>query len=135
MVAYNFKPSFIEPIRAGTKRQTIRLPRARHAFPGEHVQLFTGMRTKNCTKIIPDPVCVGVDVVRIGLGICQQMPASDAAQVCSLVVNGIPVIGRDADIYARADGFRHFEQMVRWWLATHGPNNFEGIAIRWETAA
>lgn len=137
MVAYSFKPSFVLPISNGTKRQTIRLPRKRHARPGEDVQLFMGMRTRYCRKIIPDPVCVGVDEVRPDLrGADRRDPESfrDALQV-----NGIPVLGEEADAYARGDGFegvlwvKPFAHMVRWWLLTHGTVLFEGVAIRWET--
>ena len=61
MVAYSFQPGFAAEIIAGRKTQTIRNPRKRHAMPGEHLQLFTGMRTRYCKKIIPDPLCIGVD--------------------------------------------------------------------------
>jgi hypothetical protein len=43
MVAYSFNPIFVGPILAGTKRQTIRAERKRHARPGEAMQLYTGM--------------------------------------------------------------------------------------------
>lgn len=61
MVAYSFKSGFVPAIRARTKRQTIRLPRPRHARPGEMLQTYCGMRTKSCFRIIPDPRCIGVD--------------------------------------------------------------------------
>lgn len=45
MVAYSFQKRFVEPIRSGRKRQTIRADRKRHARPGEVLQLYSGMRT------------------------------------------------------------------------------------------
>jgi uncharacterized protein YqfB (UPF0267 family) len=51
MVAYSFKARFVEPILAGTKTQTIRADRKRHARPGEDLQLYTAMRTKQCKLI------------------------------------------------------------------------------------
>lgn len=39
MVAYSFRKRFGPPILAGTKAQTIRADRKRHARPGEEVQL------------------------------------------------------------------------------------------------
>ena len=52
MVAYSLKPRFIPPILSGAKRQTIRaISRRRHAIPGETLQLYTGMRTKQCRLI------------------------------------------------------------------------------------
>lgn len=136
MVAYSFKTSFVLPIAAGTKRQTIRLPRKRHARPGEPVQLFTAMRTRYCRKIIPDPLCVGVDEVRLDLRGADKLDPSTFREALS--VNGIPVLDEAADAYARGDGFAGvssvtpFAHMVRWWLFTHGPVLFDGVAIRWE---
>lgn len=136
MVAYSFKPSFILPIAEGSKRQTIRLPRKRHAREGEPVQIFAGMRTRYCRKIIPDPICVGVDEVRFDLrGTDYRHPDSYRE---ALSVNGIPLVGFHAHAYAVGDGFAGaasvlpFDFMVRWWLLTHGPALFEGVAIRWE---
>lgn len=132
MVAYSFKPSFVAPIQAGEKRQTIRLPRKRHARPGEPLQLFTGMRTKACRKILDvDPICTGVDEVRLDLRLDDP----------ELLVNGIPLVGVQRDRYALGDGFAvparicgitPFAYMVRWWLLTHGRVLFTGVAIRWE---
>ena len=48
MVAYSFKRRFREPILAGSKQQTIRADRKRHARRGEALQLYTGMRTTQC---------------------------------------------------------------------------------------
>lgn len=137
MVAYSFKPSFVEPIVAGEKRQTIRLPRKRHARPGEPVQLFTGMRTKACRKILErDPICVGVDEVRIDLRVRSILTPT-------FTVNGIPLLGEERNRYALSDGFRPpprlagmtpFEFMMRWWLLTHGQVLFTGVAIRWVPA-
>ena len=57
MVAYSFKSQFEEPIVAREKRQTVRGFRKRHARPGEPIQLYVGMRTRNCRKILtPDPI-------------------------------------------------------------------------------
>ena len=61
MVAYSFKRLFVPAIEAGTKRQTIRGPRKRHARVGEPVQLYQGMRTSHCRRIlVPDPICTAV---------------------------------------------------------------------------
>lgn len=66
MVAYSFKKQFIKPVQAGLgildpspenslitpKRQTIRaIGKRRHAREGENIQLYYGMRTKQCTSI------------------------------------------------------------------------------------
>lgn len=130
MVAYSFKPSFWPPIRDRSKRQTIRNPRDRHARPGERVQLYGLMRQPGCFKIIPDPVCIGIDVIEFDLRETTEAPV--------LLVNGIPLAGDAAEAYAWADGFRPIERlssyqvMCRWWVVTHGRQVFHGFAIRWE---
>lgn len=70
MVAYNFQSRFAGPIKRGEKSHTIRKNgKRRHARPGEPLQLYTGMRTKSCKKIIvKDPVCVFCKTIRIYIG-------------------------------------------------------------------
>ena len=63
MVAYSFQRRFAPPISTLVKRQTIRADRRRHARPGEMLQLFTGMRTRHCAKIIADPRCLSVEPI------------------------------------------------------------------------
>lgn len=93
MVAYNFKAEFANAVTAGRKLQTIRAPRAtRHARPGEPIQLYTGMRTKACRKLLtPDPKCVAVLPVEIsGNG---------------LLLDGVRLFGDQLTAFAIADGF------------------------------
>jgi hypothetical protein len=63
-VAYSFQRRFVAPILAGTKRQTIRAERKRHARPGEVVSLYHGMRTRQCFLIAQAP-CVDVQPIRL----------------------------------------------------------------------
>lgn len=65
MVAYGFKKFFSPQIESGHKRQTVRGNRDRHARPGERVQLYEGLRTQYCRKIIADPVCTHVVPIEI----------------------------------------------------------------------
>lgn len=156
MVAYSFKSAFVEDIAAGLKCQTIRLPRPRHARPGERLQLFTGMRTKHCRKIIPDPVCIGVD---------QLIIDTRSGRLDHLEINGcvIDLASAEADAFAVADGFgkpprtirpieifaiwfavadgfgrpartlRPIEIFAIWWRTVHGPALHPDLSlIRWE---
>jgi len=70
MVAYSFRARFREPILVGAKRQTIRADRKRHARPGEQLQLYTGMRTRECA-IIARALCSQVMPVRIDVDGCR----------------------------------------------------------------
>ena len=121
MVAYSFKARFAPLIVSGEKAQTIRGHRKRHARPGEPVQLYTGMRTKRCRKIIPDPVCEAVEdiLIRVPRGF----------EPCVVTQRGRT--GYVTPQFAQADGFEGVEDFTRFWFDTHGPGLFEGVVIRW----
>lgn len=123
MVAYSFRPRFAEPILAGTKDQTIRAPRAGrgHVRPGEALQLYTGMRTRQC-RLILRTTCLAVLPVQL-----FWRPA------IAFVVDGAPVPLDDLDAFARRDGFTDADDMAAFWRAEHPALDvFEGTLIRWQ---
>lgn len=122
MVAYNFQARFTEPIRSGAKTNTIRRnAKRRHARRGEKLQLYTGMRTRSCTKIVePDPTCTQVKQIRISVG---------ADRLESIQLDGAFI--EDLDGFAQSDGFMNAKDMHGFWLATHGEGLFEGTFISW----
>ena len=118
MVAYNFKAQFADDVASGKKRQTIRAPRkdGRCAKPGDRLQLYTGMRSKSCRKLVePDPVCKWVN------GIIIEQPGiryTDGSECMT------------PDVVARRDGFRDWPEMRDWFQKVHGLP-FHGFLIRW----
>ena len=119
MVAYNFQPRFAELVSLGTKLHTIRPPRkSRHARVGEPIQLYTGMRTKQCQKLIdPDPLCTRVIEVLIFRG--------------GLVVAGQRNVNLEQlDQFARCDGFESYADLADWFDETYGLP-FKGTLIAW----
>lgn len=120
MVAYSFRPQFVAPIVAGTKRQTIRAERKRHARVGETVQLYTGMRTQHC-RAIGLAICEGVMPIHIDVGRARIEIAGRLLQ---------PLHGLDD--FARDDGFEDWQQMRRFW-EEHHPRApmFVGMLIHW----
>ena len=121
MVAYSFKRRFIPLIQFGTKCQTIRADRKRHARPGEVLQLYTGMRTPHCA-LIGLAVCDSITPIRIRLypdpGIMF-----DGRSITPL--SGI-------DDFARDDGFKDWKDMRRFWQDEHPDKPmFSGMLIRW----
>jgi len=133
MVAYSFNKRFAEPIASGhpatgiVKRQTIRAPRKRHARPGELLQLYQGMRTKHCRRILPDQLCTAVRPVRLWIarGYVQLLDTGEAFGTAAML-----------DDFARADGFLHWDDMQAFWKAAHeqaaDPEMaFEGVMICW----
>lgn len=134
MVAYSFKARFAAPILAGTKRQTIRADRKRHARPGEELQLYTGMRTKHCklvgraivSKVIPVTLqFVDRIVGRAGVeGVTWHNPGNPV--FCS------PLWPKEMNQFARDDGFENWRDMKTFWAEAHpGVDVFEGVLIQW----
>lgn len=128
MVAYSFKKRFGPPILAGTKAQTIRADRKRHARQGEELQLYTGMRTRHCT-LLGRPPCLSVMPVRLCF---SERSATELFEV-----GGEHLSPTAMDAFARADGFADVEDMARFWWAEHPPEQgdriaFEGVLIRWQ---
>jgi hypothetical protein len=138
MVAYGFKSFFAPQIESGFKRQTVRGDRNRHARPGELIQLYQGMRTRSCRKLIPDPPCTGVDRIVI---------ERQAVPITAIEINGVRLTDDEIEEFARQDGFapEHLKgaagldsHLARWnmamfWSLNHpNPGNFEGVLIRWD---
>lgn len=135
MVAYSFNPRFVEPIRQGFKTQTIRAHgRRRHARPGELLQLYSGMRTAHCQRILPDVPCLELMEVEIQFR---------AGEITRIVTDGVPVC--DLDAFAIRDGFADAVDMWAFWH-DHHPQAveaatggimvaFRGVLIEWARPA
>lgn len=122
MVAYSFKERFVDAILAGNKRQTIRADRRRHARPGETLQLYCGMRTRNC-RLIGRAHCTSIEPVRI---IFDEDPEGEG-----IVLPGFGYAG-GLDQFAREDGFASWAELKAFWREHHaGVDRFEGVLIRW----
>jgi hypothetical protein len=111
-------------------RQTVRAYRKRHARPGEPVQLYAGMRTKACRKLVNiDPICIDLRHVLIAHG---------SEQPLLIEVQGRPLERDEIEAFAIADGFGRemadglaAQRMADFWLKAHGPKCFAGVIIRW----
>lgn len=122
MVAYSFKARFASRILDGSKRQTIRNDRKRHARPGEVLQLYTGMRTRQC-RLLGRAVCVAVAPIRLDF-------INDQVEIDG----DHPIIARRLlDVFARQDGFDDWADLCRFWTDTHEtPESFSGVLIIWD---
>lgn len=139
MVAYSFQRRFVGPIKVGLgihepilgleaaapppKRQTIRaIGKRRHARPGEVLQLYQGMRTKQCQKI-GEARCI--DVSGVIIWIDHRAIAIERAKMM--------LSRREMEQFARDDGFVDAEEMAQFWRCTHkGIERFDGVLIQWE---
>lgn len=142
MVAYGFKPFFAPQIEAGVKPQTVRGDRRRHTHPGEDVQLYVGMRTIYCRKIIADPKCRSVQPIVI------ESTDLIGAGIAFIEIEGRPLHRDEIEQFARLDGFAPEwvngkakflsgksarENMGAFWRASHPEiRRFQGTLIKWE---
>ena len=122
MPAYNFQKQFAPLVESGEKRQTIRAKGKRtHAQPGAALQLYTGMRTKVCRKLVnPDPVCTEV----------LDVYMYEAGGECFMQVGGKVTFAHEVAEIARADGFATREEFFQFFRTTHGMP-FHGVLIKW----
>lgn len=149
VVAYSFRERFIAPITKGLgreliegfgapipvradispKRQTIRaIGRRRHARPGEILQLYYGMRTKQC-RSIGVALCTGVKEIRISVEGAKIEILHDIVWHETRTRDGL-------DEFARNDGFSDWADMQSFWRKEHGNlkhlGPFVGVLIEWE---
>ncbi|TAV99977.1 ASCH domain-containing protein [Rhizobium ruizarguesonis] len=142
MVAYSFKAYFAPQIEDLTKSQTVRADRARHAQPGDMVQLYQGMRTRHCRRIVPDQECTA--------NLPLQIKLSDLLDelIATIIVNGIQLHRDEIEEFACKDGFhpdrlqlRHGGRRAKtarhnmgiFWQRHHpGIVDFTGRLIRWK---
>ena len=142
MPSLNFQKRFAGLVESGDKRQTIRARRrdGRDVEPGSYLYLFTGMRHRNCRRLL---VRAGVDVDRVPIanrpyGHVVRCRTVDAISIDDPVLSELEScveIGRlllpdEAELVARADGFESCEEMLDWFETTHDLP-FEGLLIRW----
>lgn len=121
MVAYSFQPRFEEPILAGTKGGTIRADRKRHARPGEEMQLYTGMRSREC-RLIARRTCLAIEPIWLWFGRepAVRLGARHFANA------------QDLNDFAGFDGFANWLELERFWRDGYESVwGWEGWHIRW----
>jgi len=83
------------------------------------MQLYTGMRTKNCIHIA-DMRCISVQPIYLSFDLQHSE--------ITIAVDDVAV--DDLDAFARADGFA---DMMRFWRSEHGLfMQWKGVIIKWE---
>lgn len=132
MPAYNFLARFARAVETGQKTQTIRPDgKRRHVAVGEKIQLYTGMRSKACRKLIdPDPVCTDVlclEIERLGRRRVRLRFTGQGA--LDMRAKGI-----DSMSIAQSDGFKDPLELVEWIEQAYGLP-FSGVLIKWHAPA
>ncbi|MCJ8322758.1 MAG: hypothetical protein HRU29_01625 [Rhizobiales bacterium] len=137
MTAINFKTEFAPAVENKTKWQTIRKPRKVPFKVGEKLQLYTGLRTKECRKL-HDAICLSVEPIKI---------TSDVLGAPEIFINGGEELGIiEAIKFIMADGFllpnnhwsdgRKRPDLAKFtdFFKTNDGSPFEGHLIKWGVA-
>lgn len=107
MVAYNFKSRWADDVAQKRKRCTIRPRRKRPTRPGDLLQLYTGMRTKNCRKLVSsDPTCKSVRPIII--------------HTAGVSLSGKLLSPRELDRLVKDDGFENVVAFFEFFEKTYG---------------
>ena len=109
------KPAIPFRIPSGVRLVRVAAATGLPAKPGDVIDLYTGMRTKQCRRLARVE-CIEVVTFRIDRvgGKAEVRVRSDPA---------------DAEAQARADGFENSAAMLDWFEETHGLP-FRGLLIR-----
>lgn len=162
MAAYSFNRRFIPPLLAGLepgpwmpgmKRHTLRRPRPQgHARPGQRVDLYTGMRTKQCRLLGRAPMAlqmpIGVGFIgddfriwrRAGDALIVEEHAWALYQLTHALALSPPATyfsDHAAECFARADGFEDLAAMRAFFAADgkKGDRQFDMVLIAWAPPA
>lgn len=124
MGLYDFKPQFVPFIKAGTKKHTIRSKRKYPDKPGDKLYLYVGLRTKKARRIAI-VTCSGVDDIEF------KVEERGLERIIHVYIDGEELTASEREHLARADGFRNFAEMMRFWKTPKNRLPFRGDIIHW----
>lgn len=102
MPAYNFQAQFVPMILDGSKRQTIRRRRKRPTRSGDVLQLYTGLRTKNC-RLLRVADCTSVVPIRIHV------------RMKHVYLSGLRLKDDHVESFAKRDGFENVNEFFAFF--------------------
>lgn len=119
-----FKPRFAPLVKAGTKLQTVRPIPKRMPKVGDTISLreWSGLPYRSKQRVLRVSIITEVRKVFIN--------AATVVFDCNIAT--MLKDKSDEDAFARADGFKDFNDLWRWFEETHGPMPFQGILIKWK---
>lgn len=131
MPSINFKTEFAEPVKNGTKRQTIRQLRKNPIKPGDMLTMFTGQRTTNCRKLCMHK-CKSVEEIEMTRELTYDYPESTNAtgHIWDVKIDGRGITGAEVRHIAMKDGFKDNKSFFDFFQSHYG-DNFKGVLIKW----
>lgn len=121
MTAYNFSPQFVPLIESGRKMTTFRVPRKHPPREGGELQLYTGMRTKQC-RLIMRAQCMGIVHVHL-------------RPYISLSSGRTMLTMEEQETIAREDGFGSVREFHAWFADRYGQERMELEVVAWSPSA
>ncbi len=125
MFTYNFAKDHVAAVESLAKPITIRAMRkdGRAPKPGEHLRLYTGMRTKNCRPIM-EAVCQRIQEIRITFDWVAIRGGQENGNSDWIYLNKQVALQ-----LARTDGFTDFESFWRFFAPQAVGGAFHGHLI------
>ena len=140
MPGLSYKGQFVEYVEAGLqkprqkgkriKTQTIRNIRKHPIRPGQTLYHYFAQRSKYCRKL-GESICKSVHNIQITKEGVYYSACLDGRRI---IAKGDFIQGqKELDKFARADGFKNWDAMRKWWVLTHGADcfPFHGQLIKW----
>lgn len=135
MPGIDFKKRFAEQVKAGEKTQTIRKRRTPPIKEGDHLTLWSGMRTKNCLPL-GDATCTKIEPIKL---ILERHEIWLWDETSEMVDHEGETIGTfrlalpdEADQFAKTDGFDSLPEFFEFFK--HYPDDvlhFKLVVIHW----
>lgn len=116
MPLLNFKKQFADDVITGRKKCTIRSLRKNPFKRGDHLYLYTGLRTKGCKKL--------------GEAIASEVMPIEIIDIFTVVVDGKKLKPREILELAKKDGFKGEGYFMDFFSHTH-ELPFSGQIIKW----
>ncbi|MCA1686907.1 MAG: hypothetical protein LC745_13250, partial [Planctomycetia bacterium] len=126
VIVFLFKPRFVEPVRTGAKRQTVRRARKWPVRRGDVLGLrrWAGQPYRSPqAEILPPVVCASVAPIRVAVDVFGNR--------IDVEVGGERLTHDEARAFVRADGFRCVSDFVGYYRS-EGVDSFDGVLIQWE---
>jgi len=127
-----FKPRFAKLVKAGKKLQTIRPIPKRIPRCGDTLSLrmWTGKPYRSKQRVLLETKLDRIEVIRIDENGIIKPPGEGS--ILAVMGEKLCVLeGVNADRYARADGFKDWNEMRDWFNTEHGLP-FDGVALYWQ---
>ncbi|NOS93172.1 MAG: hypothetical protein HOP30_14720 [Cyclobacteriaceae bacterium] len=130
MPSFSFQKKFANKVKRNTKPGTVRDKRKRPMKVGDMMHCFTGMRTKNCQKIVSRK---NLAIVNIKI-LYKPNEDPELIDYPAIELNGVELTYMLAESFAVDDGFKSFIHFIQFFREQYGLP-FNGDWYVWKESA